>query len=151
MTRRHAARAVQTTRSILVVEDDLVVAELLWAVLQLLEGSRVTVVHSATAAWDAVHHQRFDALVVDVDLPDMSGIELLDLIEREEGSLLPPVVLTSAVADAGVVDACLRRWVNMRFVAKPFDLDEMLHAVEEAVQRAPGAPRGVVVERRGAA
>ena len=68
------------TLSILVVEDDEAVAELIRAVLNDVSGWGATVVHNAAAARAVFQHVRIEVLVLDVNLPGISGLELLELL-----------------------------------------------------------------------
>jgi DNA-binding response OmpR family regulator len=124
------------TVSILVVEDDAAVAELLRALLNDVPGWGATVVHDAAAARTVFRHVRVEALIVDVNLPGISGLELLELLRADPEWRDPPVVLVSAEpSQPGVADA-LTRGQAVRIVAKPFDVDELIEAVREAVQQA---------------
>jgi two-component system, NtrC family, response regulator HydG len=94
------------TLSILVVEDDEAVAELIRTVLNDVAGWGATVVHGGSAARAVFHHVRFDALVLDVNLPGVSGLELLVLLRQDPHWNGPPIILMSADAgQPGVADA----------------------------------------------
>jgi len=141
------------TLSILVVEDDHAVAELLRALLNQVPGWGATVVHDAAAAREVFRHVNVEALVLDVNLPGISGIELLDLLEEDKGWHGPPVVLTSANGDLDAILRVIEQRPNVRFIAKPFDVDEILatlveitdvetrHSGSQAPQEASKAPR----------
>jgi DNA-binding response OmpR family regulator len=122
------------TVSILVVEDDVAVAELVRAVLNDVSGWGTTVVHDAAAARAVFRHVRIEVLVVDVNLPGISGLELLELLRRDPHWGEPPVLLMSADPhQAGVVDA-LRTGLVTRFLRKPFDVDELVADVADAIR-----------------
>src|SRR3954449_13372294 len=84
------------TLSILVVEDDEAVAELIRTVLNDVPGWGATVVHDASAARAVFQHVRIEVLVVDVNLPGISGLELLTLLRTDAHWNEPPVILMSA-------------------------------------------------------
>ena len=71
------------TLSILVVEDDAATAELVRTILYLVPGWGATVVHDAAAAREVFTHVRIEVLVLDVNLPGISGPELLALLRRD--------------------------------------------------------------------
>ena len=119
------------TLSILVVEDDHAVAELLRALLNQVSGWGATVVHDAAAARDVFRHVNVEALVLDVNLPGISGIELLDLLEQDETWRDPPVILTSADGDLDAILRLIEQRPKVRFIAKPFDVDEILATLVE--------------------
>ncbi len=119
------------TVSILVVEDDQAVAELLRALLNRVSGWGATVVHDAAAAREVFAHVRVEAMVLDVNLPGISGLELLDLLEHHPNWHDPAVILTSANTNQPEISAALGRHPNARFIPKPFDVDEVVEAIEE--------------------
>ena len=87
------------TLTILVVEDDIATAELLREVLNDVPGWGATVVHDAAAARAVFHHVQVEMLVLDVNLPGITGLELLELLRRDSEWKEPPVVLVSANPD----------------------------------------------------
>ena len=126
------AKGFGRTLSILVVEDDKAVAELLRAVLNRVPGWGATVVHDAAAAREIIRHVRVEALVLDVNLPGISGPELLYLLEDDAAWQKPPVVLVSSdVGQPGVPEA-LRAGRAVAALQKPFDIDELIDEIEQA-------------------
>jgi DNA-binding response OmpR family regulator len=71
------------TITILVVEDDAAVAELLREVLNDVPGWGATVVHDAAAARAVFPYVQIDVIVLDLNLPGISGLELLELLRRD--------------------------------------------------------------------
>jgi CheY-like chemotaxis protein len=122
-----------TTLSVLVVEDDEAVGELLRTVLNQVPGWGATLVHDAAAATDVFRHVQVDALVVDIDLPDISGPALLNRLRREPNRDQPPAILMSAHAYASDVQDAIGRGLAVTFLSKPFDLDVLLRELEAAV------------------
>jgi CheY-like chemotaxis protein len=129
------------TRSrVLVVEDDGVVRNLL--VEYLTEHGELDV-DSARDGADALHHlatARYDVVVLDVLMPHMSGIDVLDSLDvlaRDSARTAmahPPavVVITSEPADV-LGDTDIRRrcpQVVRAVLRKPFDIDTLAEKVE---------------------
>ncbi len=81
-------------RRLLVVEDNEIERQ---SIVELLDnaGVEIATAGSGAEAWDALHAQRFDCIVLDLRLPDISGFELLERI-RQDAELrdLPIVVFT---------------------------------------------------------
>jgi len=108
-------------RSILVVEDDVRVRELLTQELTTV-GHRVTAVATAGEGLWHAEEEPFDLMVLDLGLPDGDGLEIA---ERLHGRRDVPIVMLTARADvesrvrglyAGAAD----------YVAKPFSVPELL-------------------------
>jgi two-component system, chemotaxis family, chemotaxis protein CheY len=112
--------------TILVCDDDPSLRELVRAVL----GPRYRFIEAAdgTEALVAARELNPDLIVLDVMLPGLSGIEVLETIRNDESLKdMLVVVITAwshAELDARVAGAD-------RFVSKPFDPDELSNAVEE--------------------
>jgi CheY-like chemotaxis protein len=91
---RVLAYAQSRHRRLLVVEDNEIERQ---SIVELLNnaGVEISTAASGTEAWDALHAQKFDCIVLDLRLPDISGFELLERI-RQESELrdLPIVVFT---------------------------------------------------------
>jgi DNA-binding response OmpR family regulator len=125
------------TLTILVVEDDVAVAELLREVLNDVPGWGATVVHDAAAARRVGRVVRVEALVLNLHLPGRSGLELLALWAADPAAPRPPVVLTTADPEHPAVRAAVAAGEVAALVPKPFDVDELV----AAVHRVDGAPR----------
>ena len=112
-------------RPILVVDDDAMLCEMLTEQLQV--DGEFTVTEAATIA-DAegkatAADSRFDALILDVGLPDGDGRDLCaDL--RRRGMRMPIIMLTGSDEEADVVRG-LNAGAN-DYIAKPFRLAELL-------------------------
>lgn len=120
---------------ILVVEDDVLLTRSLSATLR-AAGHEAHCVASGEAALTAVADNLFDAVILDIGLPDIDGFGVLAALRRE-GSSLPVVMLTARDAvrdriaglDMGADD----------YVLKPFDPEELVARVRAVVRRRIGA------------
>ena len=126
------------TLSILVVEDDVATAELVRTILNDVPGWGATVVHDAAAAREVFKHVVLEVLVLDVNLPGITGIELLELLRGDPHWKEPPIVLMSANVNQPELRTV--RWQDggIRFIRKPFDIDELVEAVQRAVEEHEG-------------
>lgn len=119
---------------ILVLEDDPVLADGLKVGLH-LHGATVDVVGTCADARAALDTTTFDTVVLDLMLPDGSGLEVLAAMRRA-GLRTPAILLTAldevadriAGLDAGADD----------YIGKPFDLDELAARVRAAARRGEG-------------
>ena len=117
----------------LVVEDDPAVAELLRTMLNDVPGWGATVVRDAGAALQVARHVQIDALVLDLHLPGISGLELVTLWRTFAALPLPPVILTTVEPGLQDVRAAVARGEVTAVVAKPFDIDDLIAAVRRVV------------------
>lgn len=122
------------TVSILVVEDDEAVAELIRTVLNDVVGWGATVVHDAAAAREVFRHVRVEVLVLDVNLPGISGIELLPLLRQDPHWDEPPIILMSAAPEQPAVVDAVREGLVTTFIQKPFDVDALVEEIRRTVE-----------------
>ncbi len=121
-------------RRILVVEDDPAVREAVVRALR-YEGYDVATAADGAEALDAVAGDEPDAIVLDVMMPILDGLETCRLL-RARGHDLPVLVLTAlgdvsdrvAGLDAGADD----------YLAKPFALEELLARIRALLRRSTG-------------
>jgi DNA-binding response OmpR family regulator len=126
-------RSTGGTLSILVVEDDEGAADLIRSILNDEIGWGATVVHDAAAARAVFQHVRIEVLVLDVNLPGISGIELLGLLRQDPHWDEPPIILMSADPGQPAVADALRGGAVTTFLPKPFDVDSLVAEIKTAV------------------
>ncbi|WP_229072581.1 response regulator transcription factor [Actinoplanes sp. DH11] len=116
---------------ILVVEDDAAVRDSLARTLR-FEGYQVQIAGDGRAALDAVRTGEPDAVILDVSMPRMDGLEACRQL-RADGAILPVLMLTArdsvgdrvAGLDAGADD----------YLVKPFALQELLARIRAMLRR----------------
>ena len=72
----------KATPHLLVIDDCPVTCRLLTALLT-AEGYRITTAHDGTSGLAAARHHSYDLAIVDLHLPDLSGIEVASLLQPE--------------------------------------------------------------------
>jgi DNA-binding response OmpR family regulator len=110
-------------RKILIVDDDAVLRHSLAEQLQLNEEFQAEEAETGAAALDLAKQKQFDAILLDVGLPDMDGRELCRLMRRG-GVRAPILMLTGADSDADTVLG-LDSGAN-DYITKPFRLTVLL-------------------------
>ena len=130
---------------LLVVDDDRAVRESLRRALT-LEGYEVDLAEDGAAALARVAGAPPDAILLDVAMPGVDGLETCRRL-RHDGSKLPILMLTAresvsdrvAGLDAGADD----------YLVKPFALDELLARLRALLRRSDAAAPGDVLEFAG--
>jgi DNA-binding response OmpR family regulator len=124
-------------RSILLVEDDAFTASLLRFLLE-RQQMQVTCVANGQAALDLMAGERtHDLVVLDLMLPQVSGMDVLLHMKRLPGWADVPVLVCSAL-DAGAEVARAFRAGAADYVTKPFNPEELLARLNRLL--APGRP-----------
>lgn len=107
-----------TRNNILVVDDEVAACLLMRAALH-GAGFEVTVTHSGAAALSAFRDGRFDLVMLDVEMPGMSGYEVCAALRSEAGPLLPIVMVTGIDDVESVQRAYLQGATD--FISKPIN------------------------------
>lgn len=127
---------------VLLAEDNAVNQKL---AVRLLEkrGHRVTVANNGREALAALDRDRFDAVLMDVQMPEMDGFAATAAIrerERASGAHLPVIAMT-AHAMKGDRENCLAAGMD-GYVSKPLRPDELFTALEGLASPAGGGAGG---------
>jgi hypothetical protein len=124
---KSAARAVRA----LLVEDNPVNQKV---VLRLLEkhGHQVTIASNGREALQALIEAEFDIVLMDVQMPVMSGLEATEAIRRTERgtSRRIPIVAMTAHAMTGDKELCLASGMD-GYLSKPIRLNDLLEALDK--------------------
>jgi CheY-like chemotaxis protein len=130
---RRAAPSRSQGLRILLVEDNIVNQKVATGLLE-HEGHSVTVASNGREAVEAVDGEAFDLVFMDVQMPEMDGIEATAMIrERERGSggRLPIVAMT-AHAMKGDKERCLAAGMD-GYVTKPIRRQILLESIDQAL------------------
>ena len=116
-------------RVVLVVEDDEAIGQLLTGAINDEPGYVAVRVGRGTDALEALRTVKTDLVVMDIGLPGLSGLEVLDRMRRDERLRHVPVVFETAAAPAHAKD--MRARGIAAYVKKPFDLNEIVGFVKK--------------------
>jgi CheY-like chemotaxis protein len=136
-------RGGKRTLRVLLAEDN-VVNQMLATRLLEKQGHRVTVTTNGREALAALDHGQFDAILMDVQMPEMDGFEAtaaIRLREQSTGRHLPIIAMT-AHAMRGDQERCLAAGMD-GYIAKPIkarELIELLESFSAAAADVEGTP-----------
>jgi two-component system alkaline phosphatase synthesis response regulator PhoP len=117
--------------SILIVEDEENLQEALKLNLE-LEGYEVSGCINGSAALERIHKEHFDLIILDVMLPDMDGIQVCESIRLQQYTT--PVLMLSAKGSSADRVLGLKKGAD-DYLAKPFNLEELLLRVEKLIRK----------------
>lgn len=125
---------------LLLVEDDELLGKAVKAGLR-QGGYTVDWLTDGESALQALHSDEFDVMVLDIGLPRLSGLEVLQRIRKEQ-NMTPVLILTA-------YDTVSDRVVGLDtgaddYLIKPFDLDEMLARLRAITRRRGGRVESVI-------
>ncbi|MCU7375213.1 response regulator [Paucibacter sp. O1-1] len=133
-TAPEAALAPQPSIKVIAVDDDDFMRELLARVLA-GAGMQVTSYGSAEALLGAIDATSATILLLDMNLPDMSGLELQSVLKRRGIDL--PIVFISGAAELGMAVTAMRNGAA-DFIEKPFEGAVLIERVRLAVAHHAG-------------
>ena len=111
---------------ILAVDDDEIILELLEQVLLSIGYTDITTALSADVALQRIDEaiDPFDCILLDIQMPEMDGIELSGLIRDMPDYRETPVLMITAMSDKNYIDRAFQRGAT-DYVTKPFDVMEL--------------------------
>ncbi len=120
--------------TILIVEDNLKLAANLQRLLE-LEGHAVAVAHDGEEGLRRALAERFDCIVLDLNLPKMDGLAVCRALRDGDDPLPVPILMLTARSAKRDVVLGLDTGAD-DYLAKPFDIEELLARVRTLMRRA---------------
>ena len=123
--------------SVLLAEDNLINQHLVKRLLE-KRGHAVTLASSGREALEHVESRSFDVILMDVQMPDMDGLQAtarIREIEKDRGSRTPILALTAHTMK-GDRERCLAAGMD-QFINKPIDTEHFVEVVEAAAIAGP--------------
>ena len=117
--------------SILVIDDEEVMRDILDALLT-REGYTVRAVSSGREGIELARAGAFDAVITDMMMPDVDGLQVLDAVRTLDADL--PVIMITAFASMETAVSAMKKGA-FDYITKPFKNDEVLVVLGNAVER----------------
>ncbi|HHI97203.1 MAG TPA: response regulator, partial [Thermodesulfatator atlanticus] len=118
--------------NVLVVDDEDLLRENLALLLSSLNATQVFKAANAYEALEVLQKYPIDLVLLDVNMPGLSGLDLLKLIRKENAS--PPVVLMTGYPSLDLTVEALRGGAS-DFLIKPFTSQQLYETVERFKQK----------------
>ena len=115
---------------ILVVDDDPIVLDSCKRVFE-AERFKVSLVPSAENALEAMEHNKFTMLLIDVKMPEQDGMYLMRKV-KEKCPEVPIIVMSGYPTPETIADGF--QLGAAKFIAKPFTPDELFETVNQVLQ-----------------
>lgn len=117
---------------ILLLEDDILFSETLIDYLEEFSNYQIDHVKNSKSFLEAVYEKRYDLYLLDINLPDINGLDLLKDI-RNGGDNTPCIYLTS-YKDKETLTKGFSNGAD-DFLNKPFDMDELILRINSLMKR----------------
>ncbi|MDP2052132.1 MAG: response regulator, partial [Acidobacteriota bacterium] len=125
--------------SVLVIDDEEVMRDILGTLLE-REGYSVRLASGGQEGLELAKSLPFDAVIVDVMMPGLDGMQVLNEIKKHDDDL--PVLMVTAYASMESAIAAMKKGA-FDYITKPFKNDEVLVVLNNATER-----RRLVAENR---
>ena len=116
---------------ILVVDDETAIREAIRMTLE-YEGYRIDEARSGQDALDKAGRTDYDAILLDIKMPVLDGIEVLENLKEQK--IAAPVIMVSGHGDIQTAVECTKRGA-FDFLEKPLNRDKLLLSVRNAVRQ----------------
>jgi two-component system response regulator PilR (NtrC family) len=117
--------------SILVIDDEEIMREILETLLT-REGYTVRLAASGAEGLDLARSLPYDAVIVDVMMPGIDGLQVLDELHKQDDQL--PVIMITAFASMETAISAMKKGA-FDYITKPFKNDEVLVVLRNAIER----------------
>jgi two-component system, chemotaxis family, chemotaxis protein CheY len=121
---------------ILVVDDSRVMRDMIVACLRGLAEATFTQASSGLEAIERLSLAHFDAVVLDLNMPDISGIEVLEFVRAQDRLKSLPIIVVTTRGDDASRSQALAAGAS-RYMTKPFTPEAIVAAVSDLLQ--PGS------------
>ncbi|MCU0956070.1 MAG: response regulator transcription factor [Hydrogenophaga sp.] len=125
---------------LLLVEDDEMLGNSMYKGLR-LAGFKVDHLTLGAHALNALGDQDYDVIVLDLGLPDMDGLKVLERVRRQ-GLITPAILVTARSSVRDRIEG-----LNLGaddYLAKPFDLDELVARIHALARRGKGQAQSTI-------
>jgi len=122
-------------KTVMIIEDEADAAELFSEMMR-INGFRVIKMFSSAPAIPIIAQERPDVILLDVMMPDISGLEVLRYIRREPELASIPVIILSAKSMPGDIKTGIEAGASM-YLTKPVGFQDLKQAVEKVLHLSP--------------
>ncbi len=116
--------------NILVVDDDAAILNYLNLFLLQTGRFRIKTVQDSTQVFKILENEVFDIILLDMDMPNITGIDILNYIKKEDVDIVP-VVLTG-VEDVDLAISAMKSG-TFDYLLKPIEEDKLLQVLDSAL------------------
>ncbi len=115
---------------VLVVDDSKLMREMIVACLRAQEGLTFEHAASGLEAIERLSLEPFDLMVLDLNMPDIGGLEVLEFVRAQDTLKALPILVVTTRGDEVSRERSLEAGAS-RFMTKPFSPPEILSVVRE--------------------
>ena len=120
-------------KKVCIVEDEPMIQEIYKIKLE-EEGFRVIVANDGEEGFELIKKELPDIALVDVSMPKIDGITLIEMLQKDESLLKTPIIVTSNVNDENTLKKAGKLDVKFYLVKSLFTPKDVVRIVREALE-----------------
>jgi len=132
------------TKKVIIVEDEPAAADLFEEMLR-ISAYEVIKIHSSASALSIIRRELPDVVLLDLMMPDISGLEVLRFLRREPGLRQIPVVIVSAKTLPSDIRTGMEAGATA-YLTKPVGLDKLRNTVRDVLREAEDGDDELIAE-----
>lgn len=121
-------------KTVMIIEDEPEAAELFGEMMR-LGGFRVVKMYASAPAIPMISQEKPDVIILDIMMPDISGLEVLRYMQHEPELSNIPVIVVSAKSMPGDIKTGIEAGASL-YLTKPVSFLDLKQAVEQVIQKA---------------
>jgi len=115
---------------ILLIDDNEKISKMLSTFLR-LNGNECVTANKARTGLSLIEEQKFDVVLLDLAMPDFSGYDVIDALEKNDSLKQNKIIVFTATdVSQAKLDELVSRGVK-DYILKPADLDELLEKLKD--------------------
>lgn len=130
-----ASIAFEERGTVLYIEDDVANLTLVDQILSRQKGITLLTAMQARFGLDLARTHHPDVILLDQNLPDLQGDEVLTMLRSDPRTATIPIIVLSADASSGQIDR-FKRAGALAYLTKPLDIPEFLRTLDQALAEA---------------
>ncbi|HAD07687.1 MAG TPA: hypothetical protein DCE76_11080 [Anaerolineaceae bacterium] len=117
---------------ILLVDDDADTRQLVTMIIE-KAGHKIQTAGHGQAALTLLEHETFDIILLDIMMPEVDGLNVLESIRRVSTA---PVIMLTALSDAGIMEQSYFMGAD-DYIVKPFAMSKLLERIDRVARTLP--------------
>ncbi len=123
---------------VLLVEDNIINQQVAQEILE-IAGVIVEIANNGKEAIEAVANNKYDLVLMDIQMPILGGYEATRLIRTDNKNASLPIIAMTGHAMQGIKDECLAAGMN-DYISKPIDIEELFGILTKWIEQPSAVP-----------
>jgi DNA-binding response OmpR family regulator len=123
-------------KQVWIIDDDEEMSRAVGLMLKLLDCEVAAFFNVRSAAQTLLIGRRPDLIILDINMPEVSGLDMVEFLRRRPESTNMPIIMLSSEAADSIIDRAIELGADT-YVMKPVTIDELEKAMTIAFEKHP--------------